>query len=64
MTTARQAAVAPWTVGTVWNAVSGALLAVSAPLLARAAPLLAQALPAGLFVLAPHLFGSGSFIGD
>jgi len=54
-----------------WNARSAPLLAVSALLLAwaalllaSAAPLLACVAPAALFVLAPHLFGSGSFIGD
>jgi hypothetical protein len=37
---------------------------VSALLLASAAPLLVCVAPSALFVLAPHLFGSGSFIGD
>jgi hypothetical protein len=47
MTTARQAAVGPWTVGTVWNAVCAPLLAWADLLLACAALLLAGARPPG-----------------
>jgi hypothetical protein len=51
ITTARWAGVAPWTVSTVWNAA----FTLSALLLAWAAI-------AALFVLAPHVFASGSSI--